>query len=56
MGWKVIKTEDEYNIASSRLMDIFNAKQGTAEGDELELLIILIKDFDNKHYILKDIN
>lgn len=52
MNWKVIKTEEEYNKASVRLMEIFHAEQNAPEGDELELLMVLIKDFDDKHFQL----
>lgn len=56
MIWKVLKTEDEYNKASIRLMEIFHSKQNTPEGDELDLLILLIKDYDDKHYHLPDLD
>lgn len=56
MNWKILKTEDDYNKASLRMMDIFNAEIGTAENDELELLIILINDYDDKHYQLPALN
>ena len=52
MNWKVLKTEKDYNNASNRLMEIFHAEQGTTEGDEMELLSVLIKDYDDKHYSL----
>ena len=56
MIWKVLKTEDEYNKASMRLMEIFHSKQNTPEGDELDLLILLIKDYDDKHYHLPELD
>ncbi len=56
MNWKVIKTEKEYNNASNRLMEIFHAEQGTPEGDEMELLSVLIKDYDDKYYVLPQLN
>lgn len=56
MIWKVLKTEDEYNKASMRLMEIFHSKQNTPKGDELDLLILLIKDYDDKHYHLPELD
>lgn len=56
MNWKVIKTEKDYINASNRLMEIFHAEQGTPEGDEMELLSVLIKDYDDKHYLLPQLN
>ncbi len=52
MNWKVLKTEEDYNSASIRMMEIFHATPNTLEGDELELLLVLIKDYDEKHYQL----
>jgi HTH-type transcriptional regulator/antitoxin HigA len=50
MKWKVIKTEEEYNAASTRLMEIFQAETDTLEGNELELLILLVGDYDEQNY------
>jgi HTH-type transcriptional regulator / antitoxin HigA len=47
---KVIKTEEEYNIALNRLEVIFDAQVGTPEGDELELLSLLIDSYEKIHY------
>ena len=52
MKWKVLKTEEDYNKASMRLMEIFHAKENALESDELELLQVLVKDYDDKHYEL----
>ena len=56
MSWKVLKTEADYNKAAVRMMEIFHAKPGTAESDELDLLIVLVKDYDDKHYLLPELN
>ncbi|WP_140484803.1 type II toxin-antitoxin system HigA family antitoxin [Flavobacterium sp. GSA192] len=56
MNWKVLKTEDDYNKASIRMMEIFNTEPNTAESDELDLLIVLIKDYDEKHYQLPELD
>jgi HTH-type transcriptional regulator / antitoxin HigA len=56
MNWKVLKTEKDYAHATNRLMEIFGAKEGTTEADELELLIVLIEDYDNKHYQLPQLS
>ena len=49
MEIKLIKTENDYNQALERLEVVFDAKKGTAEGDELELLGILIEQYENTH-------
>jgi HTH-type transcriptional regulator/antitoxin HigA len=56
MTWKVLKTEEDYTKASMRLMEIFHAKPNTPESDELDLLIVLIKDYDDKHYELPELD
>jgi HTH-type transcriptional regulator/antitoxin HigA len=56
MNWKVLKTEEDYNKASLRMMEIFNPKPNTPDGDELDLLIVLIKDYDEKHYQLPELD
>ncbi len=50
MEHKVIKTEKEYQKSLGRLEVIFNAKKGTKEGDELELLALLIDKYEQEKY------
>ena len=56
MNWKVLKTEEDYNKASMRLMEIFHAEPNSAESDELDLLMVLVKDYDDKHYELPELD
>lgn len=49
MNWKVLKTEEEYNKAAMRMMELFHSEPNTPENDELDLLIVLHKDYDEKH-------
>jgi HTH-type transcriptional regulator/antitoxin HigA len=50
MVHKVIKTEEEYTRALVRLEEIFDAEVGTPEGDELELLSLLIDNYEKIYY------
>ncbi len=50
MNLKPIKTEADYREALNRLEEIFDAKLGTTESDELEILALIIDDYENKHY------
>ena len=50
MEIKPIKTEKDYNQALKRLETIFDAKKGSAEGDELEVLGILVSQYENEHF------
>ena len=50
MNVRVLKSEEEYDAALRRADEIFNAAPGTPEGDEVELLFLVIKDYEDKHY------
>jgi HTH-type transcriptional regulator / antitoxin HigA len=50
MDIKVIKTEEDYNKALKRLGVIFDASANTAEGDEADLLGMLIERYEDEHY------
>lgn len=50
MTSKLIKTEQEYLQALERLDAIFDAKIGTAESDEADVLALLIEEYENKQY------
>ena len=50
MEIKPIKTDKDYNQALRRLEVIFDAKKGTKEGDELEVLGILIEKYEDDYF------
>lgn len=50
MEIKPIKTEQDYNQALERLEMIFDAKKDSSEGDELEVLGILIHQYENEQF------
>jgi len=50
MTLKVIKTEKDYQKALKRLEVIFDAKKGSKDGDELELLSLLIDNYEKGQY------
>ena len=50
MEIKPIKTKQDYDQALQRLELIFEAKIGTKEGDELEVLGILIEKFEDDYF------
>jgi len=45
-----IRNEKDYQKALDRLEDIFDSKKGTEEGDELEILSILIDRYENENF------
>jgi HTH-type transcriptional regulator/antitoxin HigA len=50
MEIKPIKTEADYRESLEKLETVFDAKPNTLESDELEILAMLIDDYENKHY------
>jgi HTH-type transcriptional regulator/antitoxin HigA len=56
MSWTILKTEEDYNRANIRMMSLFDAEPNTVEDDELSLLVLLINDYDNRHYTLPEID
>ncbi|MEX0929134.1 MAG: helix-turn-helix domain-containing protein [Balneolales bacterium] len=45
-----IHTEPDYKKALARIEEIFDASPGTSEGDELEILGILVEQFEKEHF------
>lgn len=45
-----IRNEKDYQNALDRLEEIFDAKKGTEQGDELEILSILIDRYENEKF------
>ena len=50
MEIRMIKTEKDYQKALKRLEEIFDAPINSIEGDEAEILSILIEKFEEEHY------
>ncbi|HPM12335.1 MAG TPA: helix-turn-helix domain-containing protein [Bacteroidales bacterium] len=50
MEIKVIKTEEEYQRALKRLEEIFDAPIDSPEGDEADILGILIEKYEDEYY------
>jgi HTH-type transcriptional regulator/antitoxin HigA len=50
MTVKPIKTKKEYQHAMERLEVLFDSRKGTEEGDELEVLSILIEKYEDEQF------
>lgn len=50
MTLKLIKTENDYQLALKRLDEIFEAKAGSLESDEADILALLIDEYENKNF------
>ena len=52
MNFKILKTNTDYEQALNRLDEIFDAKPNTPEGDEFELLSLLIDNYEEEHHFI----
>jgi HTH-type transcriptional regulator/antitoxin HigA len=52
MELKPIKSEQDYQKALKRLDMIFDALIDSKEGDEAEILSLLIENYENEHYAI----
>lgn len=50
MKLKPIKSEQDYHQVLERLEEIFDAEPNTKEGDELEILGILVEKYENENF------
>lgn len=50
MNIKLIKTEADYQTSLKRLELVFDAKTGTPESDEADILGLMIDEYEKKHY------
>lgn len=53
MKIKTIKSENDYRRALSRLELIFDAPANSIEGEEAEIVSLLIEDYENNHYAIE---
>lgn len=53
MDIKLIKTEEDYQIALDKLDKIFDAPEGTPESDQADILTLLIDEYENIHYSIE---
>ncbi len=50
MNGRLIKTKTDHEAALKRIDELFDARPGTVEGDELELLLHLVEEFEAVQY------
>nr|WP_294877304.1 helix-turn-helix domain-containing protein [uncultured Pedobacter sp.] len=54
--YKVLKTDEEYKMALNRTISIFHAEPNSPEFEELELLLVLVKDYEDKHIVIPELD
>jgi HTH-type transcriptional regulator/antitoxin HigA len=47
---KPIKNESDYDVALERIDQLMDASKNTPEGDELEVLALLVEQYEASHY------
>lgn len=50
MNIKPIRSDEDLHAAFRRLEKVFQAKEGTPEADEMEILVMLIEAYEQKYY------
>ena len=53
MRLKPIKNEEDYKNALARLEEIFDAPENSTEGDDAEILSLLIENYENEHCLVE---
>ncbi len=53
---KPIKTDLDYKLALKKMVSIFNAEANTEDGDTLEVLSLLISDYEKKNYPIANLS
>jgi HTH-type transcriptional regulator/antitoxin HigA len=52
MQLKLLKTKKEYLKSLERFEEILQAKSGSYESDEADVIALSIKQYEDKHYII----
>jgi HTH-type transcriptional regulator/antitoxin HigA len=47
---RVIRSEEDYSKALARIEELMDAKPGTTEMDELELLVSIVEVYEERHF------
>ena len=56
MEIKPIRTEDDYDAMLARIYAIFDAEPGTEDGDELDVLFLIVEEYERKHYPIEPLD
>lgn len=53
---KLIETEQEYQMVLHRIDEIFHAPEASREAKELQLLVVLVQQYEEVHYPLEAVD
>jgi HTH-type transcriptional regulator/antitoxin HigA len=52
MKLTILKTKKDYRSALNRFEEVFQAKAGSVDSDEADLLALLIREYEDKHFVI----
>ncbi|HEY8782191.1 MAG TPA: hypothetical protein VIM16_11275 [Mucilaginibacter sp.] len=52
MQLQILKTKKDYLKSLKRFEEIFQTKSGSAESDEADVIALLVKEYEDKHFII----
>jgi HTH-type transcriptional regulator/antitoxin HigA len=55
MNIRPIRSDSDHKAALARIEAVWGASEGTPEGDELDILAILVEEFENRHYPVEEL-
>ncbi|BBO85708.1 DNA-binding protein [Desulfosarcina ovata subsp. sediminis] len=50
MNIRPVKTEADYDAALARIKELWGAESGTQDGDELDMLLVLVGAYEDEHH------
>ena len=50
MDIRPIKTEEDYEQSLEIIEKLWGASENSKEGEQLDILLVLVEDYENKHY------
>ncbi len=53
MHLKIIKTKLDYEESLERFEEVFGAEPGTVESDEADILALLLKEYEDQHFVIE---
>ena len=56
MEIRPLRNEDDYNSALKRIDDLIDCEENSKEEEELELLSLLVWDYEEKHYKIENLS
>ncbi|NDV52111.1 type II toxin-antitoxin system HigA family antitoxin [Salipiger sp. PrR003] len=56
MSIRPIRTEEDHRAALGRIEALWGAEPGTADGDELDILVDLVEHYEDKHFPMPEVD